>query len=310
MSINADSYKGIHFCQQCGSKLEFNDDHEGKLRPKCSHCGFTYYKNPIPASAVIILNEKNEVVVIKRKFEPKAGGWALPSGYIEIDQNPEDCAVDEMREETGLEGKVEKFLGYFSDYSPIYEKVISFGFLMTIIGGELQAGDDAVEARYVSLDNLPEICFPSHVAFLEKVKKILSHEEDEVSQRKTTDLLYKDEVYKIVGAAIEVHKELGNGYLESVYEEAMKVVSNDRNIPYDTQVSVPVYFKGNKLEKHFIADYVGYNKIIVEFKCIPKITNVEVAQLLNYLKATGMLVGVLINFGSKGKLEWRRYIKT
>ena len=90
----------------------------------------------------------------------------------------------------------------------------------------------------------------------------------------------------------------------------MKVVSTERDIPFDTQVNIPVYFRGSKLDKHFIADYVGYDKIIVEFKCIPVITNVEIAQLLNYLKATSMKVGVLINFGSKGKLEWRRYIRT
>ncbi|MDO9577942.1 MAG: NUDIX hydrolase [Candidatus Cloacimonadales bacterium] len=174
MSIGADSYEGINFCRQCGAKLELQDDHEEKLRPKCQACGFTYYKNPIPASAVVILNENNEVVVIKRKFPPNAGGWALPSGYIEIDQDPESCAVEEMWEETGLEGKVERSLGYFSDYSPIYEKVISFGFLMKIIGGELRAGDDAVEARYVALDDLPEICFPSHIHFLDEVKKKLA----------------------------------------------------------------------------------------------------------------------------------------
>jgi ADP-ribose pyrophosphatase YjhB (NUDIX family) len=174
MSISADSYEGINYCQQCGAKLELKDDHEQKLRPRCTECDFTYYKNPIPASAVVILNEDNEIVVIKRKFEPNAGGWALPSGYIEIDQNPEDCAVEEMWEETGLEGQVERFLGYYSDFSPIYEKVISFGFLMKVIGGELRAGDDAVEARYVALDDLPEICFRSHIRFIEIVKKKLA----------------------------------------------------------------------------------------------------------------------------------------
>ena len=183
MSISAESYEGINFCQQCGAKLELQEDHEEKLRPKCAVCGFTYYKNPIPASACVILNDANEVVIIKRKFEPNAGGWALPSGYIEIDQDPESCAIDEMWEETGLEGKVERFLGYFTDYSPIYEKVISFGFLMKIIGGELRAGDDAVEARYVALDALPEICFPSHVTFLKKVRKMLSREEQEETPR-------------------------------------------------------------------------------------------------------------------------------
>ena len=174
MTIKIESYNNVSFCQKCGSKMKLQTDQEKKLRPMCSNCNWTYYKNPIPASACVILNDNNEVVIIKRKFEPNAGGWALPSGYIEIDQDPESCAIDEMWEETGLEGKVERFLGYFSDYSPIYEKVISFGFLMKIIGGELQAGDDAVEARYVSLDDLPEVVFPSHVAFLDKVKEKLT----------------------------------------------------------------------------------------------------------------------------------------
>ena len=125
-----------------------------------------------------------------------------------------------------------------------------------------------------------------------------------------SDLLYKKEVYTIIGAAIEVHKELGPGFLESVYEEAMVYESNEREIPHETQVKIPVYYKGHKLNKEFIADYVGFGKIIVEFKCIPKLTKVEEAQIINYLKATRIKVGLLINFGSHGKLEWKRYIRT
>ena len=124
------------------------------------------------------------------------------------------------------------------------------------------------------------------------------------------DLLYKDEVYEIIGAAIEVHKELGHGFLESVYEESMVIESKKRQIPYKTQVMIPIYYKGQKLKKEFIADYIGYGKIIVELKCIPKLTKVDEAQIINYLKATQMKVGLLINFGSHGKLEWRRFIRT
>jgi len=122
------------------------------------------------------------------------------------------------------------------------------------------------------------------------------------------ELLYKEEVYKIIGAAIDVHNELGNGFLESVYEEAMRVESISRGIPYRSQVRLPVYYKGQLLEKDFIADYIGFDKIIVEFKCVPRLTSVEEAQLLNYLKATGIKVGLLVNFGSKGKLEWKRFV--
>lgn len=124
------------------------------------------------------------------------------------------------------------------------------------------------------------------------------------------NLLYKDEVYAIIGAAIDVHKELGSGFLESVYEEAMVLESEKRQIPCKTQVKIPVYYKDKKLTKEFMADYIGYGKIIVEFKCIPQLTKIEEAQLLNYLKATNMEVGLLINFGSHSKLEWKRYVRT
>jgi len=172
MTIKKESYNNVNFCQKCGSKIDLQTDQEQKLRPICSNCNWTYYKNPIPASACVVLNEKNEVVIIKRKFEPNAGGWALPSGYVEIDQTPAECAIDEMKEETGLVGEVVAQLGYDTEFSPIYEKVISFGFLMKITGGKLQAGDDAAEAFFVSLDNLPEIAFPSHVKFLDIVKAL------------------------------------------------------------------------------------------------------------------------------------------
>ncbi len=124
------------------------------------------------------------------------------------------------------------------------------------------------------------------------------------------ELLYEEEVYTIIGVAIEVHKELGPGFLESVYEEAMVLESNKQQIPHETQVKIPVFYKGQKLEKEFIADYIAFGKIIAEFKCIPALTKVEEAQIINYLKATKMKVGLLINFGSQGKLEWKRYIRT
>ncbi|MDP8203880.1 MAG: NUDIX hydrolase [Candidatus Tenebribacter mawsonii] len=174
MAIKKESYKNVNYCQKCGSKMELQTDHEAKMRPKCTNCDWIFYKNPIPASACVIINDKNEIVIIKRKFEPNAGGWALPSGYVEIDQTPAECAIDEMKEETGLQGEVIVQLGYDTEFSPIYEKVISFGFLMKITGGELLAGDDAAEAHYVGFNNLPEIAFPSHVKFINIVKALYS----------------------------------------------------------------------------------------------------------------------------------------
>lgn len=124
-----------------------------------------------------------------------------------------------------------------------------------------------------------------------------------------SQLIFKDEVFAIIGAAIEVHRQLGNGFLEAVYEEAMIVESRLRNIPFITQVRLPIQYKGQTLSKEYVADYVGFDQIVVEFKCSTHLTSTDEAQLLNYLKATGKKVGLLINFGSKGRLEWKRFVR-
>lgn len=173
MSLSEKNYQGINYCLKCGSAMKLVKDNENKLRPQCSNCGWKYYKNPIPASACVIINQAQELLIIKRKFAPAVGEWALPSGYIEIDQDPAQAAVEEMQEETGLKGEIREFLGYYSDYSPLYEKVISFGFLMNVTGGKLQAGDDASEACYVPLNKVQELAFASHNEFVEKAKTII-----------------------------------------------------------------------------------------------------------------------------------------
>jgi 8-oxo-dGTP diphosphatase len=168
MKLDASSYSQIHFCVRCGTPIELKKDAEGKLRPHCPSCGWVYYKNPVPAVAVVVLNEKNELLLILRKNAPKAGTWTIPSGYMEIYQTPEDTAIEEMEEETGLYGEVDHFIGYYSGYSEIYEQVLSLGFRMRVNGGLLAAGDDAVEARYVPLNQLPPIAFAAHRYFIQK----------------------------------------------------------------------------------------------------------------------------------------------
>lgn len=123
------------------------------------------------------------------------------------------------------------------------------------------------------------------------------------------ELLFKEEVYTTIGAAIEVHKELGSGFSEAVYQEAFEVELGDRHIPFERQKQIVVFYKGRPLRKMYIADLLCYGSIVVEIKALDHLTGIERAQLINYLKATGMKLGLLINFGSKKKLEWERIIR-
>lgn len=123
------------------------------------------------------------------------------------------------------------------------------------------------------------------------------------------ELLYREEVYAIIGAAIEVHKELGPGFLEAVYHEAMEIVLTAHNIPFKSYEKLRIRFKEILLRKEYEADFVCYDKIIVEIKALDGVTGKEEAQLLHYLKTTGFRVGLLINFGSVGTLNCKRYIR-
>jgi GxxExxY protein len=122
------------------------------------------------------------------------------------------------------------------------------------------------------------------------------------------DLIFKEEVFAIVGAAMEVHSELGTGFLEAVYHAALIVELIKRTIPFESEKPLEVYYKGQPLSVTYKADLICYGQIVVELKALDRLTSKEESQLLNYLKATGLRVGVLINFGSRGRLEWKRFV--
>jgi GxxExxY protein len=112
-------------------------------------------------------------------------------------------------------------------------------------------------------------------------------------------LLYEDLTYNIIGAAQEVYRELGSGYLESVYEDALCYELDLRNIVYQRQIDLDVKYKDVIFERRFRADLLIDHKVLVENKTIKTITKQDEAQLLNYLKTTGIKVGLLFNFGSE-----------
>jgi GxxExxY protein len=123
-----------------------------------------------------------------------------------------------------------------------------------------------------------------------------------------TELLFKEEVYKIVGAAIEVHRNLGSGFLEAVYQEALEIEFCEQKVPYQAQAELNILYKNRILQKKYNPDFLCFQEIIVEIKALAQLSGTEESQIINYLKASGKRVGVLINFGSVGKLEWKRFI--
>ena len=121
------------------------------------------------------------------------------------------------------------------------------------------------------------------------------------------DLLYSGLTGKIIGAAMEVHSNLGSGFLESVYEEALTVELDLCGIKYERQKAIDVFYKNRRL-KQFFCDFLVEEKVLIELKALGQLTTTEHAQTLNYLKATGLKVGLLINFGAKS-LKFKRFIK-
>jgi GxxExxY protein len=121
-------------------------------------------------------------------------------------------------------------------------------------------------------------------------------------------LICKEESYKIIGACMNVHNELGCGFLEAVYQEALAIEFIRQNIPFEQEKELPIYYLGNLLKKKYNADFICYNKIIVETKASSGISGNDESQVINYLKATGFKLGLLVNFGLES-LEHKRLVR-
>jgi GxxExxY protein len=113
--------------------------------------------------------------------------------------------------------------------------------------------------------------------------------------------------YKIIGAAIEVHCQLGCGFLESVYQEALALELKIRNIPFRKELTFSVTYKGHRLNSQYRPDFICFEDVIVELKALSKLSSVEDSQLINYLKVTGYHTGLLLNVGGRS-LEKRRFV--
>ena len=120
-------------------------------------------------------------------------------------------------------------------------------------------------------------------------------------------LVYPQESYLIIGVCMDVHAELGNGFLEPVYQEALELAFAEKNILFEREKELPIFFRGKPLSKKYIADFVCFDQIIVELKAVSDLTGEHEAQVLNYLKASHVKLGLLVNFGGPS-LQYKRLV--
>lgn len=160
------------FCPYCGLRLT-EKFVENRNRLFCSGCNHPIYENPTPAACLVVTDDEGRILLVQRSVEPHKGSWCLPGGFMELDESPEDAALRELYEETGLRGRIHSLIGVRSNPSRLYGTVLLVGYRVKAVSGSLIPGDDASDARYFHPDSLPEIAFENHLKFIQDLKASL-----------------------------------------------------------------------------------------------------------------------------------------
>ena len=161
------------YCPRCATPMAAADDH-GTQRPTCPACGYVWYRNPVPAAGVILV-ERGRVLLVKRRWEPRAGAWCLPAGFMEAGETPEQSAARELQEETGVIAQLTGLFGVYAGFDDPRVRAVLILYTGTRTGGELRAGDDAVALDWFPLDALPDdLAFASHRQALEQIRERLA----------------------------------------------------------------------------------------------------------------------------------------
>jgi ADP-ribose pyrophosphatase YjhB (NUDIX family) len=166
--------KPARYCPYCATRLVQADDH-GVMRPTCPACGFIAYRNPAPAVGVILERDEH-IVLVRRRFEPMAGLWSLPAGFMEYGESPEATAVRETLEETGLEIELTGLQNAYRAGADTGVPVLLLVYRARLVGGTLVAGDDADEAGWFAAHARPEMAFRSHRRALREFDAALRRE--------------------------------------------------------------------------------------------------------------------------------------
>lgn len=158
------------FCPMCGGVLSYRY-YQGMPRLTCNSCTYIMYENPVVGVAAIILNEKGQVLLGRRKTGQYAGQWCIPCGYVEYDEDVYHAVQREAKEETNLDVEVIRVFTVQSNFHDPDNQTVGIWFLTRVIGGEMQAGDDLEELAYFDLDEPPMLAFPTDLAVIKCLRK-------------------------------------------------------------------------------------------------------------------------------------------
>jgi ADP-ribose pyrophosphatase YjhB (NUDIX family) len=149
------------FCPRCATPMASLDEH-GTMRPTCPNCGYIWYRNPVPAAGVVLV-ERGRVLLVKRRWDPRAGAWCLPAGFMEAGETPEQSAIRELEEETGVIAQLTGLFGVYAGFDDPRVRAVLILYAAVATGGTQRAGDDAIELAWYPLDALPDdLAFASH----------------------------------------------------------------------------------------------------------------------------------------------------
>jgi 8-oxo-dGTP diphosphatase len=162
------------FCPYCSYNIEQRDI-DDRHRDYCPRCETVFYDNPLPVVSAVVVNSQKEVLLVLRANAPKAGMWALPSGFVELGETIEDAALRELKEETGITGEVLRLLDTRSHFSEFYGDLIWISFEIKWLSGKINAGDDARDAGFFPIFDLPELAFSTNK---DAVNRYLNHHPD------------------------------------------------------------------------------------------------------------------------------------
>lgn len=162
------NFEALRYCPRCAGELAEREV-RGHERLMCPGCGYIFYLTPAPVTCVVV-RRGSRILLVRRRYPPKAGDWCLPAGFVETGESPADSAAREVCEETGLEVEITGLVGSWASNEDPRTPVVSYAFTAKVAGGALEAGDDAEEARFFEPDEVPtNIAFTTHRALIEKL---------------------------------------------------------------------------------------------------------------------------------------------